>query len=235
VGIAGDIARGLGQLGDRRFLAVLVRSLVLTVVALAVAAWGFVAGVEWLLPESVNLPWIGRIGFVDDLALWAAVGGVLVLSVFLMVPVAAAVVGFFLEAIAEAVEGRHYPDLGPARTVGLAAQVGDAARFFGLVVAVNLMALAVYLVVAPLAPLVFWIVNGFLLGREYFQLVALRRVDRAEAAALRRKHFATIWLTGTAMAVPLSIPLVNLVVPIAGVAVFTHQFHRLVKDAPYVG
>ena len=120
MGIAGDIARGLGQLGDRRFLAVLVRSLVLTVVALAVAAWGFVAGVEWLLPESVSLPWIGRIGFVDDLALWAAVGGVLVLSVFLMVPVAAAVVGFFLEGIAEAVEGRHYPGLGPARAIGLA-------------------------------------------------------------------------------------------------------------------
>jgi len=99
---------------------------------------------------------------------------------------------------------------------------------------VNLVALAIYLGVAPLAPLVFWIVNGFLLGREYFQLVALRRVDRAEAAALRRKHFATIWLTGTAMAVPLSIPLVNLIVPIAGVAIFTHQFHRVVKDATYV-
>lgn len=234
MGIAGDIARGLRQIGDRRFLAILVRSLVLTVVALGLAAWGFVAGVGWLLPESVGLPWVGRVGFFDDVAFWAAVGGVLVLSVFLMVPVAAAVVGLFLEGIAEAVEERHYPGLGPARKIGLGTQVADALRFFVLVVAVNLAALAIYLVVAPLAPFVFWIVNGFLLGREYFQLVALRRVDREEAAALRRRHFGTIWLTGTAMAVPLSVPVLNLLVPIAGVAVFTHQFHRLVKDAPYV-
>lgn len=234
MGIAGDIGRGLAQLGDRRFVAILLRSLLLTAVALAVAAWGFVAGVEWLLPASVELPWIGPVGFVDDLAFWAALGGVLVLSVFLMVPVAAAVVGFFLEGIAEAVEERHYPGLPPARKLGLAAQVGDALRFFVLVVAVNLVALAIYLAVAPLAPFVFWIVNGFLLGREYFQLVALRRVDRAQAAALRRRHLGTIWLTGTAMAVPLSVPVLNLLVPIAGVAVFTHQFHRLVKDAPFV-
>lgn len=233
MGIAGDIARGLRQIGDRRFVAILVRSLALTVVALGLAAWGFVAGVERLLPASVEVPWIGRVGFVDDVAVWAAVGGVLLLSVFLMVPVAAAVVGFFLEGVADAVEERHYPSLGPARKLGLAAQVGDALRFFVLVVAVNLVALAIYLTLAPLAPFVFWVVNGFLLGREYFQLVALRRVGRQEAAALRRRHFGTIWLTGTAMAVPLSVPIVNLFVPIVGVAVFTHQFHRLVNDASY--
>jgi CysZ protein len=234
MGFLTDIGRGVAQIGDRRFLTVLVRALVLTALALALAAWAFVAGIGGLLPESVELPWIGSVAFLDDLAFWAAVGGVLVLSVFLMVPVAAAVVGFFLEGIAEAVEERHYPSLPPARKIPLATQIGDALRFFGLVVAVNLFALAIYLTLAPLAPFVFWIVNGFLLGREYFQLVALRRADPLEAKALRNKHFATIWLTGTAMAIPLSIPIVNLFVPIAGVAVFTHQFHRLTKDAPYV-
>ena len=29
------------------------------------------------------------------------------------------------------------------------------------------------------------------------------------------------------MVVPLSVPVLNLVVPVIGVAVFTHQFHRL--------
>jgi CysZ protein len=96
---------------------------------------------------------------------------------------------------------------------------------------VNLAALVVYLTVAPLAPFVFWLVNGFLLGREYFQLVALRRLSPAEAAALRRRHAGRIWLAGTAMAVPLSVPVVNLLVPIVGVAVFTHQFQRMTRDA----
>ena len=85
--------------------------------------------------------------------------------------------------------------------------------------------------VPPLAPFVFWLVNGFLLGREYFALVARRRLGPEAAAELGRRHAGRIWLAGTAMAVPLSVPVLNLVVPILGVAVFTHQFHRMAGDA----
>jgi CysZ protein len=234
VNLVVDVGRALAQIGDPRFLRVLLLSLLLTVVALAGAAWILVTGLGWLLPDTVNLPWIGQVGFLDDVAFWAAVGVVLVLSVVLMVPVAAGVVGFFLEGVAEAVEARHYPSLPPARKMTVREQVGDALRFFLLVVVVNIGALVVYLTVAPLAPFVFWGVNGFLLGREYFQLVALRRLEPQAAATLRDRYFWRIWLAGTAMAVPLSVPLLNLVVPIVGVAVFTHLFHRLAGDAAYV-
>ena len=98
-----------------------------------------------------------------------------------------------------------------------------------LVVLVNAVALAVYLTLPPLAPFVFWLVNGFLLGREYFGLVATRRLGRAGAMRLARENRGRIWLAGTAMAVPLSVPVLNLLVPIVGVAVFTHQFHRLAR------
>lgn len=222
-----DFARALGQTGDPRFRRALFWGLGLTLATLAAAFWALMLLVGWLLPETVTLPWIGPVGFVDDIASWAALGLMLVLSVFLMVPVAAVVVGFFLDGIAAAVEARHYPDLPPVTGLGLAAQLWDAAKFAGLVVAVNLAALAVYLLAPPLAPFVFWLVNGFLLGREYFQLVAMRRLGPERAAALRRRHFGEIWLAGVAMAVPLSIPVLNLLVPILGVAVFTHQFHRL--------
>ncbi|MCB1374114.1 MAG: EI24 domain-containing protein, partial [Rhodobacteraceae bacterium] len=84
-----------------------------------------------------------------------------------------------------------------------------------------------YLLLPPLAPFVFWLVNGFLLGREYFQLVAMRRLGPEGAARLRRANAGRIWLAGTAMAVPLSVPVLNLLVPILGVAVFTHQLHRM--------
>ena len=118
-----DLGRALGQLGDPRFLRVLLWALALTIVALAAIFWAVMAGLGWLLPDSVTLPWIGQVGFLDDVASWAAVGLMLVLSVVLMVPVAAAVVGFFLDDIAAAVEARHYPGLGPASEPGLAAQV----------------------------------------------------------------------------------------------------------------
>ena len=226
-----DLGRALGQLGDPRFLRVLAWALLLTVAGLAAVVWAVMLGLGWLLPETVTLPWIGPVTFVDDLVDWAAVALMLALSVVLMVPVAAGVVGFFLDGIAEAVEARHYPALPPARGLGWAEQVGDALRFFLIVCAANLVGLVIYLTVAPLAPVIFWLVNGFLLGREYFQLVAARRLGTAAAADLGRRHFWRVWASGTAMAVPLSIPVLNLVVPILGVAVFTHQFHRLVGDA----
>ncbi|MEM8978481.1 MAG: EI24 domain-containing protein, partial [Pseudomonadota bacterium] len=92
---------------------------------------------------------------------------------------------------------------------------------------VYLLALVLYVIFLPFAPIIFWGLNGFLLGREYFHLVAVRRVGLAEARRLRKLHFASIWAAGTLMAVPLSVPLLNLVIPIFGVATFTHIFHRL--------
>lgn len=225
--LAVDLACALGQFGDPRFRAVLWKSLGLTLVALVLVSWAAILLLGWFLPDSVILPWIGPVGFVDDLVSWAAVALMLVLSVVLMVPTAAAVVGFFLDDVAEAVEARYYPALSPSTPPGWHRQLLDSAPFLGLVVLVNLVALVIYLAVPPLAPFVFWLVNGFLLGREYFQLVALRRVSRPEAEQLWRRHFWRVWIAGTAMAIPLSVPILSLVVPILGVAVFVHQFQRL--------
>jgi CysZ protein len=231
VSIVVDLGRALAQLGDPRFRRVLARALLLTLAALAAVFWAAALGLGWLLPESVSLPWVGPVGFLDDLAFWAGVGMMLALSVVLMVPAAAAAVGFFLDDVAAAVEARHYPALPPAIATGLGEQVRDALGFFGLVVGANLLALAAYFWLAPLAPFVFWLVNGFLLGREYFALVARRRLGREAAAGLGRRRLGRIWLLGTAMAVPMSVPVVNLVVPVLGVAVFTHQFHRMAREA----
>ncbi|HPG23193.1 MAG TPA: EI24 domain-containing protein, partial [Amaricoccus sp.] len=99
-----DFGRAVAQLRDPRFLGVLLKALAITVIGLALVFWAVMAGLGWLLPESVALPWIGPVRFLDDLASLAAVGLMLVLSVVLMVPTAAAVVGFFLEEVAEAVE-----------------------------------------------------------------------------------------------------------------------------------
>jgi uncharacterized protein involved in cysteine biosynthesis len=108
----------------------------------------------------------------------------------------------------------------------------DSVNFFGVVVAVNALALIVYLFSGPFAPLVFWAVNGYLLGREYFTLAAMRHLGRDGARALRKRHSGTIWLAGALMAAPLSVPLVNLLVPVLGAATFTHLFHRLQARAP---
>lgn len=227
MGLVVDISRALGQFGDPRFLRVLGWSLLITLAGLAVVFWGVVIALGWLLPDTVVLPWVGPVGFVGTVLDWAAIALMLGLSVVLMVPVAAGVVGFFLDGVADAVEAAYYPDLPPVRDLDWMEQMSDALRFFLVVCAANLIGLVIYFTVPPLAPMIFWLVNGYLLGREYFQLVATRRLGRDRAVALGKRHFWRIWVTGTAMAVPLSVPLLNLVVPILGVAVFTHQFQRL--------
>jgi uncharacterized protein involved in cysteine biosynthesis len=225
-------SRALGQLSDRRFIGVVTLGVGLTVALLAAFYVAFVVLIGWLLPDAFSLPWIGEITWADEALSWAAVPLFLLLSVFLMVPVASAFMGIFLEQVADAVEDRHYPQLPPARTVGIAEGIADGAKFLGVVIGVNLLALVAYLVFAPIAPFLFWAVNGLLLGREYGQLVALRRTDAAGARAFRRRHGWVLFAAGVLMVVPLTIPVVNLLVPVLGAAVFTHLYHMLSADRP---
>ena len=220
-------SRALGQLGDGRFIRVVFLGAVLAVALLT----GVYAALLWVLetfiPGTVTIPFVGPVGGIDTLLSWGSVLLMLVLSVFLMVPVASAFSGLFLEDVAQAVEDRHYPDLPPVPRARLGDTLIDTANFTGLLIVVNVLALILYLFAGPFIPVVFWAINGFMLGREYFTLVATRRLGRAGAKALRKQYAGRIWLAGTLMAAPLSIPLINLVIPVLGVATFTHIFPAL--------
>ncbi len=221
------LTRGLAQLPDPRFRRVLFLGIGLTIGLLFAITVLFVWLVGLFVPDTFSLPWIGEIAWIDDALSWAVVPLMLVLSIFLMVPVASAFTGIFLDDVADAVEARHYAHLGPAPAVSLAETLKDSAGFLGVIVAANLAALVPYLLLAPLAPLIFVALNGYLLGREYYQLIAMRRLGRAGAREARRRNAGTIWLAGAIMAIPLTVPVLNLLVPIVGAATFTHLFHRL--------
>ena len=217
----------LAQMTDPRFRKVLAQGVGLTVLLL----WALYAliffGVQWLLPESFTLPWIGEVRFVETLLSWGSLLLMMVLSVFLMVPVASAFTGLFLDDVADAVEARHYPALPPAPRIGLADNIRESLGFLGVIVVANVAALILYF--TPLAPFVFYGLNGFLLGREYYRMIAVRRMGSAGARQAFRRNLVTIWAAGALMAVPLTVPLINLLVPIFGAATFTHLYHRLEK------
>ena len=226
-----DVARALGQLGDARFLGAVLKALGVTIAVLAAASWALFALFGWLFPDSFALPWIGEVSLTADWLSWAGILLLTLASVFLMLPVAFVCVGFFLDDVVDAVEAKHYPHLPPAPRLSIPAALREAVSLLALVVLVNAAALLVYLLSTVAAPVVFWVVNGFLLGREYFQLVAERRLGRRPGAALRRAHRGQVWALGVLLAVPLSVPLVNLLVPVLGVAAYTHMFHRLSRPA----
>jgi len=217
--------KSVGQIGDPRFRKVLVLGVGLTLALLV----GLYAGILWVVQravgDSTTLPFLGEVTWLGDLLSGASLVLMIVLSVFLMVPVASAITSMFLDEVAHAVEDKHYPDLPPAHSVPLGEALRDTINFLGVIIGANTLALILYAIFTPFAPLIFVALNGYLLGMEYFQLAAMRRVGRAAAKQLRRKHRMTIWTAGILMALPLSVPVVNLLIPILGAATFTHIYH----------
>ena len=225
--ILSSILAAIGQLGDARFRNVLLQGLGLTIALLVGAYFAIFYLVQWLLPDVINIPWFGPVSFVEDIFSWGSVVLMGILSIFLMVPVATAFTGLFLDDVADAVEATHFPHLPPAPRTTFLDGIREAGGFLVVLIAANLAALVFYIMFAPLAPLIFYALNGFLLGREYFRMIALRRLGRAGAKKEFRRNLPTVWMAGALMAVPLTIPLVNLLVPILGAATFTHLFHKL--------
>ncbi|NNG04619.1 MAG: hypothetical protein HKM95_11030 [Inquilinus sp.] len=217
------LTRAFGQLGDPAILKILWIA-----VAAAILLIGLLTGgVVWAL-TSVEIPGFGWLS-----SLLQVLGGLaaFVVSLFLFPGVVGLVSSLFLDQVAGAVERRYYPGLGPARRQGLGEAIGTALRFLGVLLVFNLMALIVSLLVPPFSLFVFYAVNGYLLGREYFEMVALRRMDPAAAAALRRRFGGRVLLGGVTIAVLISIPVLNLLVPVVATAFMVHVHRGLLARA----
>ena len=222
-----DFSRAISQVFDQRFVRVLIKAVGLTLGLL----FGLTAILLYFIsfiPDIVfTIPVIDyEVTFLTDLAATLSFGLVLILSSFLMFPVAALFVGLFLDEIADAVEARHYPNLPAPRRQSWGEALSQSLEFMLVLIGANIVALIIYLLSTVLAPVIFWLVNGYLLGREYFEVVAMRRMERREAKSLRQKHLFATWMAGALIAVPLSIPVLNILAPVIGVAAFVHLYHR---------
>lgn len=183
-------------------------------------------GLSILLAELnlFDLPWLDWLTHV--------LGGLTVIALtVLLFPAAIGLISsFFLEEVAASVEARHYPGLPPGRRQSIAEALGVAARFTALVAGVNLMILPVYILllwIPPLNILLFYGVNGYLLGREYFELVAQRHLEPAVAREIYRLHRGRLFLAGVWIAVLMSIPVANILTPLIATAFMVHVYRTL--------
>mgnify|MGYP002628181834 FL=1 len=225
--ILSDFLKSVAQFDDPKFRRVLWRGMGLTIVLLIAACLLVNFGINQLLSSAWAANLIGDQSWLGALI---NIGGVLftiALSIWLMVPVTSAIIALFLDEVAQAVEARHYPHLPKQTATKLQDQILVGIRFFGILLLANIGALILSMILPLLAPFVFWATNGYLMGREYFQMAAMRRMPRAQAQELFQRHQGSIWTAGILMAIPMSIPLVGLFIPILGAATFTHQFERL--------
>ncbi|MCK5041667.1 MAG: EI24 domain-containing protein [Sphingomonadales bacterium] len=142
--------------------------------------------------------------------------------------VATMFMGIFLDDVVDAVEDKHYPDHKAPHRISVMDSFLIAAKMGLLLIVLNLLALPLYLLLlfTAVGPFILFLtLNSYLLGREYFDLVAMRHFSRTDAIALRESSGSKAFLTGTLITILYIIPIVNLFAPILGAATMVHVFH----------
>ncbi len=207
----------------------------LTLLALVVVWFGlresFIA-FAWPWLQAAVMPdlpdWAGWLTFVFGII--ASIGLALGLAL-LLAPVTAIIAGFFLDDVAEVIEKRDYPADRPGVALPMGQAITGSIKFLGIVLLGNLVAL--FLLFIPGVNLIaFFAVNGYLLGREFFEFAAMRYRSPAEARLFRAKHASTVLLAGLLIAAFLAIPLVNLLTPLFAAGLMLHLHKALSRKDP---
>jgi uncharacterized protein involved in cysteine biosynthesis len=226
-------AKALAQMFSPPFRRVLIKSMGLALILIVVAAIGLHRVLAWLT-ENVQGWAKSTLGLTTNVPLdvlaWvlsvAAGLGVIVGSIFLMPAVTALMAGFFVDEIAEQVERRHYPNEPEGRPLPALSALFQGIKTALLAVLVYLVATP-FLLLAGFGAVIFFLATSFLLGREYFELAAMRYRAPAEARQLRKANQSTVFLAGMFIAAFVSIPILNLATPLFGAAFMAHMHKRL--------
>jgi len=230
--------KALSQILSPPMRSILWRSIGLALVLITVLAvglqrllsWFAVNGEAWLdamlgpsFHTTINiLAWIVSI---------AAGLGIVLGGIFLMPAITSLVASLFVDEIADHVEHEYYPAEQPGVAVPLGISIPHGIKTALLTVLVYLIALP-FVLFAGAGFLIFFILTAWLLGREYFELAAMRFRPPEEAKAMRKHHAATVFTAGLFIAAFVSIPIVNLATPLFGMAFMVHMHKRLSGPRP---
>ncbi len=226
--IATAINRSWQQLLHPKFRSVFLKSVLATFITLTLLT--FMLNHYW--PETFHTGWDWLDTYGDGLAsagFWAVV----TLGTYLLFPgIVTMVMGFLADQIATAVEEEYYPNRLGTRKVPYGDTFISAAKLTGIMVLINLLALLPYIILFFLTGgigtiALFILINGYLIGHEYFEMVALRHRNLRTVTLMRKQYGNKIFIGGAFIAGMFLIPILNLVAPIIGAAVMTHIYHHL--------
>lgn len=213
-----SFALTIGQLADPPF-----RRLVLLGIAVSLALLlGLAAAISFLLAYAVPAGWHWAT------APAAAFGGLagLVLAWLLFPAISAIAAGILGDRLARMVERQHYPTLPEPRAASAAEQIGISLRLVLVGLLLNLIAVPVYLLVPGVNLVLFLLLNGYLISREYFESAAVRRFSAETVRSIRRRRRFGLWAGGVVLAGLLAVPGLNLLVPYLGFAAMVHLVER---------
>ncbi|HEY1362717.1 MAG TPA: sulfate transporter family protein [Xanthobacteraceae bacterium] len=190
--------------------------------------WLATAGEGWaeaLLGSGLHTPLV-ILGWILSIA---AGLGIIVGAIFLMPAVTALVASFFGDEIALEVERTYYPDEPVGTAQPLAVALFQGIKTALLAVAIYALALP-FLLFAGVGVVIFFLASAFLLGREYFELAAMRFRPPAEAKRLRKDNQHIVFMAGLLIAAFVCIPIVNLATPLFATALMVHVHKRMTED-----
>jgi uncharacterized protein involved in cysteine biosynthesis len=226
-------AKALQQMVSPPFRSVLIRSILLALVMIALIGVGLHRLLSWLAvngeswAESALGPMSqGPLSVLIWIVSIAAGLGIVVGAVFLMPAVTAFVASFFVDEIAEEVERTYYPAEPAGKALPIMRGVFEGSKTAILAILVYLCALP-FVFLAGAGLFILFFASAYLLGREYFELAAMRFRPVAEAKAFRKKHQSSVFSAGLLIALFVSIPVLNLATPLFGMALMVHMHKKL--------
>jgi CysZ protein len=217
-----DALDSFNEIFSPPFRSVMIKSVLLTLAVLAAVGFAldkfalhFVATAEGWLATAISVA-VG-LGVVAGLVLLAA-------------PTTSLVASFFLDDIAAIVEREIDPNGPQGRAAPLWEATLASLRFAALTLAVMLAALVLFFI--PGIGFAAWFcANAYLLGREYFELAAMRFRPATDARAMRRYFALPVFLAGLIVAGFVAVPILNLATPLFATALMARLHKRLERQA----
>ncbi len=200
---------------------IIVLALVLDRLLIWLVGW-LTASLESGIGSSAHLP-VNAIAWLLSIA---AALGIVAGSVLLMPAVTALVASFFADQIAKEVERESYPDDPPGVALPAPRAILEGGKTAALAIVVYLCAVP-FLLFAGAGAVIFFLAAAWLLGREYFELAAMRFRPPEEARGLRKLNGTTVYMAGLLIAAFVSIPIVNLATPLFATALMVHVHKRI--------
>jgi CysZ protein len=230
--------KALSQILSPPMRSILWRSIGLALVLIVVLAVGLQRLLSWfatygegwaesMLGPGYHTPLNALAWFISITAGLGVVFG----AVFLMPAITSLVASIFVDEAADHVEREHYPAERPGTALPFSVAMIEGVKFALLTILVYLVALP-FVLFAGAGFIIFFIATAWLLGREYFELAAMRFRSPAEAKAMRKQNATTIFAAGMVIAAFVSIPIVNLATPLFGMAFMVHMHKRLSGSRP---
>ena len=220
------VQQSFEQIFSPPFRAILLKSVGLTILLLLVIGGLLFFAMDWLLggliasylPESSIYGWLLGVGLGIGLA-------------FLVGPTSSLFAGLFTDEIAEAVEKRYYAVDRPGTAQPVPLALYTSLKFTLAVIAVNLLALLIFFLPGVNIG-IFFLANGYLLGRDYFEVAALRHMSNRQVKNLRRRHGLKVFIAGLLIAGLMALPVINILTPLFATAFMVHIFKQTAEAAP---